>query len=162
LLAQLVRNRDEISQITKDIHEDSISRGTIPSPDGYFLMLESQIRTFDKVFIVVNALDECIDDTESNTRSSFLKALHQLPRRVHILFTSRLDKMEQKATTDHQLEIVANKEDLRKYLQSRLNSFDHLKQLFDIGVQKDRLFLDRILATIVEKISRNASIVSYH
>jgi hypothetical protein len=148
LLAQLLRSRDQISQETKDIHDDLQRRGMSPSLDEYLLVLESQIKVFDKVFIIVDALDECADDT----RKSFLKALHQLPRRAHILFTSRpVVSIGKQIKAERQVNIVANKDDLRKYLEHRINTFDHLMHLVDKEVQKDSSFLDNILHTIVEK-----------
>jgi ankyrin repeat protein len=152
LLAQLVRNRDQISQETKAKHDNWMDRGINPSSDEYLAMLISQIKSFDRVFIVIDALDECVDNPETNTRNNFLKAIQQLPQRVHILFTSRpVISIEQRVKADRQLEIVANNDDLRKYLESRINAFENLRHLVDIGVQKDSSFLDNILRTIVKK-----------
>lgn len=151
LLAQLVRNRNEISQVTIEIHDASRSSGMSPSSDEYFLMLESQIKTFDRVFIVVDALDECIDDMETNTRKTFLGKLHELTRRAHILFTSRPMNIERQVKADRKIEIVAKDDDLRKYLQSRIDTFDHMKYLVDVGVRKDKSFGDNILRSIVRK-----------
>ena len=123
-----------------------------PSSDEYLLMLRSQIKSFSRVFIVLDALDECLDDPETNTMNSFLKALDQLPRNVHVLFTSRPDiSIGQRVRADRELEISADSRDLKMYLESRINSLEHLRRLVDTGVQKDRFFLDRALDTIVAR-----------
>jgi hypothetical protein len=123
-----------------------------PSPDEYLLMLRSQIKSFSRVFIVLDALDECLDDAETNTMNSFLKALDQLPQNIHVLFTSRHDiSIGQRVRADRELEIFASKRDLKIYLESRINSLENLRRLVDTGVQKDRFFLDRVLDTIVAR-----------
>lgn len=115
-------------------------------------MLISQTKSFSKVYIVVDALDECLDDIDTNTRNRFLKALDELPQQVHILYTSRpINSIGQKIQADRELEIVANGDDLRKYFDSRIKNVDNLKALVDVGVKKDSQFLKKVLNTIVTR-----------
>jgi hypothetical protein len=115
-------------------------------------MLISQTKLFTKVYIVVDALDECLDDIETNTRNRFLKALDELPQQVHILYTSRpINSIGQKIQANSELEIVANGDDLRKYFDSRINNVDNLKALVDVGVKKDSQFLKKVLDSIVTR-----------
>ncbi|RYP58651.1 hypothetical protein DL770_010383 [Monosporascus sp. CRB-9-2] len=120
-------------------------------------MLESQIKSFTRVFIIVDALDECLDDPETNTRSRFLGSLHKLPENTHILYTSRpIDGLNRQIQGNRQaaiseLVISASDEDLWKYFENRINSLEHLKQIVDQGRQRDDAFMQMVLNTIVER-----------
>jgi hypothetical protein len=152
LLAQLVRSGDIISPDVKEIHQAWKRKGMYPSPDEYLRMLKSQAESFSKVFIVIDALDECLNDPETNTMNDFLKALHQLPQKVHVLFTSRHNtSIGQKIKVDRKLEIVAKKDDLRRYVENRINSFEHLKLLVNKRVKQDECFLDKVLDAIAAR-----------
>jgi hypothetical protein len=55
--------------------------------DEYSSLLQTEVRRFPKVFIVIDALDEC---PESNgTRASFLAEIRKLQPNIHLLVTSR-------------------------------------------------------------------------
>ena len=115
-------------------------------------MLKSQVEAFSRVFIVVDALDECLNDAETNTMDNVLKALHQLPENVHMLFTSRHDiSIDQKVKPDRKLKVLAADDDLRKYFDSQIASNNHLKRMIDKGVQRDKLFRDNVLSAVVAK-----------
>jgi hypothetical protein len=154
-----VQTRDEVSHEIKKIHRAWKSRGMYPTPDEYLRMLKSQVKLFSKVFIVVDALDECLNDPDSNTTDDFLKTLRQLPPTVHFLFTSRHDiGIRLKVQADNEIEIMAQDDDLSKYLKHRINSREHLRALVDTGIKKDNSFLKNLLKTIVER-SRGMQVV---
>jgi hypothetical protein len=146
LLGQLVRQGSEITPEIKSLYKASKAREMNPNPEEYLRMLKSQISLFSKVFVIVDALDECLNDSE------FLKALQQLPSKAHVLFTSRPDiSIGQKIRADSELEIRADPSDLRKYLEYRIENRDHLSKLVKQGVKKDKAFLNRALDAIVER-----------
>jgi hypothetical protein len=152
LLGQLVRQGSEITPEIKSLYKASKAREMNPNPEEYLRMLKSQISLFSKVFVIVDALDECLNDSETNTQDEFLKALQQLPSKAHVLFTSRPDiSIGQKIRADSELEIRADPSDLRKYLEYRIENRDHLSKLVKQGVKKDKAFLNRALDAIVER-----------
>lgn len=123
-----------------------------PSPEELLRMIKSQLKSFSKVFIIVDALDECPNDPITNTTDEFLKALHHLPRKVHLLFTSRHGiSIGSKVQADNELEIRANPNDLRKYVRARIESRAHLKELVEKGMEKDISFMDQALNEIVAR-----------
>jgi hypothetical protein len=151
-MAQLVRNRDHFAKEVNDVYQASRSNGIGPSSDDFLLMLESQMKLFSRVYVVVDALDECHNDTETSILNRFLKALHQLPVNAHVLFTSRHDVgIGQRVQADLELEITARDDDLRTYFDSQINSVEHLKKLVGRGIEKDRFFRDNVLNTVVAK-----------
>jgi len=155
LLAQLVRNQHLISEEVKRKFEDFKRTGGSPIPDDLLSMLKSQMKSFSRVFLVVDALDECLNDTrstETNTMDKFLKILHHLPSNVSVLFTSRNDiRIREAVKADCELEVVARDADLRKYFESQIDSLVELKRLVEQGVQRDKHFLDNVLGTVVAK-----------
>jgi hypothetical protein len=152
LLGQLVRQGDQITPEIKSTYKAYKSGDMQPTPDEYLRMLKSQIKLFSKAFVVVDALDECLNDSETNTQNDFLKALRQLPHKAHILFTSRPDiSIGKKIQPNAKLEIRANPIDLRKYLEYRIQDREVLRDFIKKGEKKDKLFLSKTLDAIVEK-----------
>ena len=73
---------------------------------------------FKKVFVVVDALDECSNET----RAEFLTALRNLPSTVSLLVTSR--DLPPDFQGVRQLDIRANDRDVQHYIQGRLHLTD--------------------------------------
>ncbi|KAE8443682.1 hypothetical protein EG329_001454 [Mollisiaceae sp. DMI_Dod_QoI] len=152
LLTQLIRNQGQITKEVREIYQAAKGSRICPSSDEYLLMLKAQIKSFSRAFIVVDALDECLNDTETSTMDIFLKALHQLPGNTHILFTSRQDiSIGQRIKADRELQIVASDDDLRAYFDSQFQSIEHLRRLFSKGVHKDEFFRENVLGAVVVK-----------
>ena len=152
LLAQLIRHRQQVTEDIKELYQGYTDRKMYPSPEEYLRVLKSQVKFFSKVFVVVDALDECLNDPKTNTLDEFLRALRQLPKNVHIMFTSRHDmSIRDRIQPDGELVIHASDSDLRRYLENRINSREQLKTLVDKEVQKDKNFLDNALKAIVAR-----------
>ncbi|KAH8682874.1 hypothetical protein BGZ60DRAFT_443458, partial [Tricladium varicosporioides] len=150
LLAQLIRIRTVISPEVKNLHNTLKTKGMYPSPEEHLQMLKSQVRSFSKVFIVVDALDECLNDAKASTMDEFLEALRQLPENVHFLFTSRPDiSIGSKIEADRSIDIVARDSDLKLYLKNYVKSHDELKHMVEKARKKDKSFLTRFLKAIV-------------
>lgn len=78
-------------------------------------MLEQVVATYDRVFFIVDALDECATDH----RTQFLEELFNLQSRnpVYILATSNFDpEIAPMFINKASLEIRADQDDLRSYL----------------------------------------------
>jgi hypothetical protein len=76
--------------IPKDVLEFYNSHKRYNTPPDYAELsehLRSLVSLFSKVYIIVDALDEC--DEGNKTRSSLLAQLRNLDRRVQLFFTSR-------------------------------------------------------------------------
>jgi hypothetical protein len=140
LLRQLVQDRSVISDDIKMFYERHQYRGTSPTLDEYTHVFNSEIGTYSKVFIVVDALDECPDD---GTRAHLLEELQSLSGIVNLLVTSReLSSIAQHFEGTNRLNIRATDQDVRKYIEARIASVPrrHLKAL-----------REEIVAQVVEK-----------
>ncbi|KAK5661436.1 hypothetical protein OQA88_11337 [Cercophora sp. LCS_1] len=154
LLAQLLRLRDDVSPETKMIHKDWMANGIPPGPDEYIGMLKAEIKTFTRVFIVVDALDEALDGPPEHTMTNFVKALNQLPTNTHILYTSRpLDTIAGVITADKDILITPKDTDgdLRSYFKNQVEKSMALKRRVDEGNQKDPQFFAKAIDAFVEK-----------
>jgi hypothetical protein len=146
LLLQLVQintdNTDIPNQILTAYHEHNDIRPTLAACSQ---LLQSEIRRHRKVFIVIDAPDEC---SESNgTRDGFLAEIRKLLPSIRLFITSRqIPAIESEFKKAARLEIRASDGDVKKYLQGRIG---RERRLADF-VKADPVLQDAILTTIVE------------
>lgn len=144
--------RGAVSNESRDLHKDWKTKGLSPSDEDYLRILKSEMAAFSTVYMVVDALDECLDDIKSRTLNGFLGVCHQLPQKVQMLFTSRnLVKFDKLLDPNDKLDIVANDHDIRAYLVNFIKSHKDLKTVVKLGVAEDPSFRENTLATIVER-----------
>ena len=142
LLLQLVQRSLVISEVVA-LYDHHIERQTTPTLDEWSKLLQSTISRFAKAFIIVDALDECPEVNE--TRENFLKEIQKLQSIVNLLVTSRHDAaIEKKFERASRLEIQANHEDIRKYLEYRISELK-------LHVEANTTLQSEIITTIVKK-----------
>ena len=115
LWRQLVHRRP-ISTKAKDVHKKHEERRTGPSIGEVMEVLRSEIGSYSKskVFIVVDALDECPDQV----RQGLLAQLGALLPSVQLMITSRPHISPEFSPME--LEVRASDEDLRRYVDARM------------------------------------------
>jgi len=139
LLKQMVYNHFTISDHVKSLYECHIEQNTFPSLDDFAKALKSEIRMYSKVFIVVDALDECRED--DGTRANLLRALRSLG--VNLMVTSRdLVSIARDFQETIRLDIRADDQDVRRYIEGRI-------------ARAPRRHLNVLQETIVKKITEN-------
>ena len=121
IMKQLVYRRPTLATSVKDLHDAWSSEGGRPSFDHIYRALESVTKSFTKVYILVDALDECQDSDRCRTRLLDTLSQLQVDTKVNLLLTSRgrpdIDKYFQK---DDTLSIEAHEDDVRRYLESNM------------------------------------------
>lgn len=95
------------------------------------------------MFIVVDALDECADSTQAG----LLTALRSLAGTVNLLVTSR-NTPSREFYGNKQMNIRANEQDVRRYIQGRIPQTRFLK----LHVDKDPALQEEIMKAIAENI----------
>ncbi len=121
-------------------------KGSQPAREEWSDLLLLEAGRFRKAFIVVDALDECLDD---GMRESFLSEMRRLQPAAHILITSRLTvPIETGFPGVIEAEIRASDGDMEKYLGSRVQTENRLVRLLRADVQ--------LQATVVERIVKAA------
>ena len=130
----------------KELYAKHFSQGTRPALDALCGLLQAELRNRSKIFIVLDALDECPDD-EGN-RSTLLDAIRALDPIPNILIASRtfdddLLALEHVRT----LEIGARPEDMQKYITARIQRESRLKK----HVAQDHNLAELIVETLVAR-----------
>jgi hypothetical protein len=140
LLRQLVQSHPIISKTVDQFY----STHKLGHPTLYEIeeALQIEIRRYSKVFVVVDALDECVDD---ETRTALLTTLKDLP--VNLFVTSRHALMiEEKFDGIKRLDIRAHDDDVRRYVEKRIFREDRLAK----HVKADPSLRDDIINKVVD------------
>lgn len=145
LLQQLVQSDAVVAEEITSLTHWHLQKRTRPTLAEWSKLLHVQIRRFAQVFIIIDALDEYSE--ESNTRDSFLNEIRMLQPYVHILITSRpISGVENELEGTTYLEIRATDGDVRTYLENRILREGRLKRL----LRADLVLQDTIIGMIVE------------
>lgn len=148
LLKQLSETRHALPNVVKELYERCMGRGTTrPSTHELFEVLQSVSASYSRVFIVVDALDEC--HNSDGCRREFLSHLFALQSHsnANILVTSRpLPEIVEHFEEGAQLEIRATDDDIRKYLKG------HMAQLAKCVTERPDLQAE-IITAIVKVVS---------
>ena len=99
-----------------DYHQKKKSK---PSFDEVSKALAAAVSCYPQVFIILDALDECSE--EDGCRHRMLNELSRLTDDANIMMTSRQNvNIERYFDRLQHLNIIADAEDLRQYLEARL------------------------------------------
>ena len=144
LLKQLLQQLRPISSSILDLYRHHRDKTTRPSLSEYSRLLAAELHRFSKVFVVIDALDECTE--EGRVREQFLTEVLKLIPSVSLLLTSRdIPDMKRKFEVAARLDIQASDEDIRIYLESRIET-----ELASF-IKRDSTLRTDILTTIIEK-----------
>ncbi|KAI3326496.1 hypothetical protein HD806DRAFT_551522 [Xylariaceae sp. AK1471] len=121
LLKQLAQSQASLPHSLKELYGRHKVKRTRPSLDEVSKALELVTVQNSRVFIIVDALDEC--QAFDSCRTRFLSAIFNLQMKtgMNILATSRfIPEITDQFKGDISIEIRATKDDIRRYLRSRL------------------------------------------
>ena len=121
LLKQLAARQSSLPERVKDLYDQHKNKQTSPSLDEISRTLQSVAAMYSKVFIVIDALDEC--QTFDGCRMKFLEEIFTLEEKSdrNIFATSRfIPEVSERFKGGTTYEIRAHDEDVRRYLDSRI------------------------------------------
>jgi ankyrin repeat domain-containing protein 50 len=145
LLKQLTQRQPTLSDDIIAVYRRHLKAQTRPSLVGYSRLLRSEVRRSRKVFVLVDALDEC---SESDGIRGILPEVRKLLPDIHLLVTSRhIANIEPEFEKEPRLEIRAIDEDVRSYLIARIEEEPRLSQYTKV----DPALRNDILDNIVQK-----------
>jgi Cdc6-like AAA superfamily ATPase len=127
LLKQLSQGQSSLPDSVRDLYDQHKQKRTRPLFDETARALQFVAAIYSRVFIVIDALDEC--QVSDGCRSRFLSEIFNLQAKcgANIFATSRfVPEITEKFNGSTLLEICASNEDVRKYLKghmSKLPSF---------------------------------------
>lgn len=122
LLKQLAKGLFPLPANLKALYEDHKGKGVRPPLDKVSKVLQSIIRkSYERVFIVLDALDECQES--NNCRIRFMEGLFSLKQcGAKIFATSRpLTDITDRFDKGTWLEICASDDDIRTYVDSQIS-----------------------------------------
>ncbi|CCD49686.1 hypothetical protein BofuT4_P093940.1 [Botrytis cinerea T4] len=146
IIQQLIRQRYVIPDYVLDLYHKHRSMGTNINATEAVHLLHSLVSEFPRLYIVVDALDEC--EETKKTRTNLIRQLQNLPSNAHLLLTSRrLGDIEEKLSDYPHLEIRASDDDVRAYLEARIDTEENILKF----CKKDPTLRKTIIGKIAEK-----------
>ncbi|SCO18809.1 related to nucleoside phosphorylase [Fusarium fujikuroi] len=146
VLKQLTQCRSSLPESVKTLYDRHKTKRTRPSLDEILGLLQSVSAIHSRVFIIVDALDECL--AINGCRRRFLSELFNLQTRhgINIFATSRfIPEIVDRFETKLSIEIRASPDDVARYLEG------HMGQLPSF-VRHDRQLQEEITTTISEAV----------
>ena len=122
LLKQLSQERSSLPDSVKDLYDRHKAKRTRPLFEEISKALLSVATLYSRVFIVVDALDEC--QASDGCRSTFLRGIFNLQAKcgANLFATSRLiPEISEQFEGSTSLQIRASEEDVRRYLDGRMS-----------------------------------------
>ncbi|KAL2689263.1 hypothetical protein Neosp_003315 [[Neocosmospora] mangrovei] len=124
LLKQLAEQQPSLPTVVKDLYNRHRSKKTRPLVEEISATLRSVETSYVRVFLLVDALDEC--QASDGSRAELLRELFALQKScsTSLFMTSRIipDIQENFTGNTIELEIRASDEDVDRYLDSRVDS----------------------------------------
>jgi hypothetical protein len=117
ILKQLVQARPSIAEPVTRLYNDPNRTSTRPSLEEILSALQSVLTNYSRVYIVVDALDECQE--KDGTRSQLLPKLRDLQRKadMRLMVTSRfIPHIENEFRLALRLEARASDEDVKRFV----------------------------------------------
>lgn len=146
LLKQLIQKQSKASVDVKSLYNKHIKKNTRPELGELVKALQSDIKSYSKVFIIADALDECPED--NSVRQHILAELRSLTAALNLMFTSRyLTAIEREFQVARRLDIQADDDDIRQYIRGRISGEHRLAR----HIRGDLALRDDIINTIVDK-----------
>ncbi|KAK6523104.1 hypothetical protein TWF694_006002 [Orbilia ellipsospora] len=146
LLKQLAQRLSPFPECVKSLYDYHRKRSTLPHLDEVSGILQSVACLFSRVFLVIDALDECRE--AGSCRANFLAEIFSLQAksRTGLLVTSRfVPEVVKIFTGSTTLEVRASKEDVQRYVSG------HLGQLRPF-VAKNRQLQEEIKTSVSEAV----------
>ena len=147
LLKQLTQGLSSLPESVKFLHGSHKDRRTRPIFNEISRALESVAALYSKVFIIIDALDEC--QVAGGCRARFLSEVFSLQAKCQVSFfaTSRfIPEITEKFDKSIRLEIRASDQDVQRYLDS------HILQLPGCVLRSSEL-QDEIKAKIIKAVN---------
>ena len=139
---QLVEQRQAIPKDVRTLHEKHRGKGTTPTREEYLALLQLLGKECSEIYIVIDALDECIDNKGESIWDDFLTQLMGSVSNLHLLCTSReIDDIGGTLTRSTRIPICARDTDIEAYVQAQIKSKVRLRRFCneDPGLQNEIL-----------------------
>ena len=154
LLKQLSLGQSSMPKSVRDLFDQHQKRRTRPLFDEILGALQSVVAMYSRVFIIIDALDECQE--YDGCRSRFLLEVFNIQAKcgVNIFATSRfIPEITEKFTRNTSLEIRARNGDVQNYLEG------HMSQLPSFVSRS--VDLQKTIVTRIVRAAQGMSVVAH-
>lgn len=142
LLKQFVQDSPQLSDHVKNLYDTKLTARI--SREDLMKTLLLEIARVSRVYIVVDALDECTE--EDNTRADFLDQLRSLPDNVNLLVTSRnTTAIKREFEGVRSIEIRATDDDVTRYITERIKRENRLARHVKMNPNLQDIIVNRLL-----------------
>jgi hypothetical protein len=151
LLQQLQLRKTTISTAIYNLWRTHTERKTRPTLPEILTLLQDEAHNFIKLFVVLDALDECPEKYhDRDCRDKLLTLIHELGPGLRLLATGRshIKNVTEVFPDATVIKIRGTEEDIRKYVNSRIDMERNLK--YYIG--KDTKLRRRVTHKIAKKV----------
>jgi hypothetical protein len=147
MLQQLAQRRPHLSNEIQSLYDTHILHRTRPNVGEITKALQAEIQGLSKLFVVVDALDECSQSDDK--RDQFLGELQKLTI-AQVLITSRphISNIPEYFDDVSSLEILATDDDIKVYIKERISKQNRLK----LFVQEEPALRDAIINGIIKNV----------
>lgn len=140
---QLLRNRETLSEDVIGVYNRCIQRKTYPGVKDTFGILQSQIRKFSRVFVIVDGLDE----RQEKFREDMVQEIKKLGSTISLMVTSRFESDKGDIVKEETIQILASTDDMKALIHSRISRSSRLLR----HLQEDEELRELIMVTVAEK-----------
>ncbi len=144
VLRQLIQRNPLLLSDLWSCYQSHERTNTRPTDSDLITLLQKQTQQYEKVFVVIDALDEC---TESSfTRKDLLDRLLDLVPDIRLLVTSRhIASIESRFRSECRVEISANEEDIKAFVLTYIERTDQLRELLEGSNDLHNTIIDSVL-----------------
>jgi hypothetical protein len=109
-----------LSKQLEALYDECVRDNINPTLDSLYPLLQLEISRYETVFILVDALDECLE--KDGSRHILLRKLGSLTPSIRLMVTSRphID-VTRHIPNARPLEVLASNDDITKYVYGRLS-----------------------------------------
>ncbi len=148
IIRQIIERMQVIPEDVRTLYAKHRGKETRPTRTEYLNLLQSLAKRYSEVYLVIDALDECIDDNNKLIWTSLLTELKKTVSNLRLLYTSRdIDNRSEILAGSTIIDIQASEADISAYVQGQLQSHNEL-----LGFcRKDPTLKNNILHAIVSR-----------
>ena len=157
LLQQFLIQKCTVKEDLELLYERHAKYRTQPMMSDYLRLIKSTIRSFTKVYVVIDAIDECPEI--GSARAVFLAAMQEIQPYICTFFTSRhVPSIERALNKATKIEMESNDEDIIKYLEQRLLKWESLT----VYMKKDATLFETIMTSLIAKARKMFLLARLH
>ncbi|KAA8892763.1 ankyrin repeat-containing domain protein [Sphaerosporella brunnea] len=159
LLKQLVLQMPEFPNALEVLYDSLVKSEKRPGLEEIFALLVGGVRTaFESVYIVCDALDECDPQTQRSALLPLLKRMAAQGCRVLVTSRPHPEDIQDAFSEDAgKIELLAQAEDLRSYVQARIDSSGRARRII-----RGSRYEDEIISELVSSAKGMFLLVQFH